>query len=53
MIRHKKVKGICYLTEITEKHLGRCEEHNDGAPAPRKRQQQQQRRRAVPTGKQV
>lgn len=28
LIRHKVVYGICYKVEVTEKNLGRCEEHN-------------------------
>ena len=28
MIRHKKVGGICYRVEQTEKSLGRCLEHS-------------------------
>ncbi len=27
-IRHKKIKGVCYRVEQTEKSLGRCEIHN-------------------------
>ena len=28
MIRHKKVKGICYIYEVSETYRGRCETHN-------------------------
>ena len=27
-IRHKRVKGICYLIEVNEESRGRCPEHN-------------------------
>ena len=45
-IRHKKVNGICYLTEVKETSLGRCEEHSPREKAAPKSRQQEKRREA-------
>lgn len=28
MIRHRIIKGICYIYETKETYVGRCEEHS-------------------------